>query len=56
MVPGSEPHYSRLYDVTGKNVSDTFIQELLPRYATEEEAETLISEMYLRGGGLADQT
>lgn len=39
----------------GKKVGDTVLEELLPRYATEDEAKTLVSEMFLRRDALAEQ-
>lgn len=50
---------SALYDARqnpGKQIGDIVTQELVPRYATEEEASTLKSGMYLRGDALVERT
>ena len=39
----------------GKKVGDVVLQELLPRYATEDEAKTLVADMFLRTDGLAEK-
>ncbi|KAL3149542.1 hypothetical protein ABBQ32_002322 [Trebouxia sp. C0010 RCD-2024] len=38
-----------------KKVGDIVLQELLPRYATKAEAETLVAHMFLRTDGLAEK-